>query len=158
MKYKKTIIFLIVAIFIFSITAVSASDMNDTAIDSDDTSQMELSTINEADNLKTREENTTLTCTNNVESVSMGIDSAVIGADTGTYSSLAEEIGHGGDIKLQHTYYTYDTGKTITIIVDNSIIDGKGAVIDMAGSTTQAFYVTASGVTIIGSDGVCDTF
>ncbi len=53
-----------VAIFIFSITAVSASDMNDTAINSDDTSQMELSTINEADNLMTSEENITLAYTN----------------------------------------------------------------------------------------------
>ncbi len=47
MKYKKTIIFLMVAIFIFSITAVSASDMNDTAIYSEDTSQIGLSTSNE---------------------------------------------------------------------------------------------------------------
>ena len=63
MEYKKTIIFLIVAIFIFSITAVSASDINDTAINSDDTSQIELTTSNEADNLMTSEENTTLAYT-----------------------------------------------------------------------------------------------
>lgn len=86
MECRKTIIFLMFAIFIFSFTTVSASDMNDTAIDSDDTSQMGLSASNEmdADNLKTSEENTTLTYTNNVESVGMEIDSAVMSADTGT--------------------------------------------------------------------------
>ncbi len=48
--------------FIFSITTVSASDMNNTAINGDDTTQMELSTSNEmdVDNLKSNEENTTL--------------------------------------------------------------------------------------------------
>ena len=138
------------AIFIFSFTTVSASDMNDTAIDSDDTSQMELSASNEmdADNLKLSEENTTITYANNVESVSGKIDSAVMGADTGTYSGLSEEIGHGGNIELKHAYYTYDTGENIEITVDNSVIDGKGAVIDMAGSYVRAFYVSGSGVII----------
>ena len=47
MEYRKTIIFLIFAIFIFSFTAISASDMNDTVINSDDTSQIGLSAIND---------------------------------------------------------------------------------------------------------------
>ncbi len=141
MKYRKTIIFLIFAIFIFSFTAVSASDMNDTAIDSDDISQTELSASSNLDNLKSSEENITLAYTNNVESVGVGIDSEVLSDDTGTYSGLTEEIGTGGKIELQHTYYTYDTGKNIKITVDNSVINGKGAVIDMKGSTIGAFTV-----------------
>ena len=148
MKYRKTIIFLIVAIFIFSITAVSASDMNDTAINSDDTSQMGLTASNNVDNLKLSEENTTPVYANNVESVGDGIDSTVMSEGFGTYSGLAEEIGHGGNIELKHAYYTYNTGYTIDIRVDYSVIDGRGAVIDMAGSYVRAFYVSGSGVII----------
>ncbi len=99
------------------------------------------------DNLKLSEENNTLVYANNVESTGVGIDSEVMSADIGTYSGLAEEIGHGRDIKLQHAYYTYDTGNTIEITVDNSVIDGKGAVIDMAGSNIRAFTVSAFSVT-----------
>ncbi len=134
--------------FIVSITAVSASDVNDTGIDSEDISQMRLSANCDVDNLKLSEENTTLVYVNNVESVGEGIDSEVLSADTGTYSGLSKEIGHGGNIELKHDYYTYDTGETITITVDNSVIDGNGAVIDMMGSNIQALKVKASGVTI----------
>ncbi len=52
------------------------------------------------------------------------------------------------NVELQHDYYTYDTGDTISISVEDSVIDGKGAVIDMAGSNIRAFTVSASGVTI----------
>ena len=68
----------------------------------------------------------------------------------GNYSGLSSEIGSGGSyIGLQHDYYSYDgSNDTIEITVADSVIDGKGAVIDMAGSTIQAFKVSASGVTI----------
>ena len=151
MKYKKTIILLVLTIFIFGVASVCASDVNDTVIASEDTSQMGLSVGSEMDmdNLKTSEGNTTLTQTNNDESVSEEIDSEVLGADTGTYSGLSEEIGSGGNIELEHDYYNYDPGSTIEITVDNSVIDGKGAVIDMKESTNmRAFYVNAFGVTI----------
>ena len=141
---------LVLAIFIFGAASVCASDVNDTVIASEDTSQLELSAGSEldADNLKTSEKNTILTQTNNDESMSGEIDSEVLGADIGTYSGLSEEIGSGGNIELIHDYYTYDSGSTIEISDDNSVIDGKGAVIDMAGSNKQAFDVSASGVII----------
>ena len=70
-------------------------------------------------------------------------------ADSATYSDLAVEISQSGNIKLKHKNYTYNDGATtITITKDNKVIDGDGAVIDMKGSTIQAFDVTASGVTI----------
>ena len=62
------------------------------------------------------------------------------------YSCLAREIGSGGNIVLQFDHYTYDNGGTITI-TQGGVIDGRGAVIDMAGSNIRAFTVTASGVT-----------
>ena len=56
------------------------------------------------------------------------------------YSSLAREIASGGDnIVLKFDHYTYDNGSTITI-GHTCVIDGRGAVIDMAGSNIRAFY------------------
>ena len=73
----------------------------------------------------------------------------VLGVDEATYSNLSDEISAGGNVELQHDYYRCSGGEsTINISGDNRIIDGKGAVIDMAGSTIQAFNVVGSGVTI----------
>ena len=68
------------------------------------------------------------------------------------YSSLAREIASGGDnIVLKFDHYTYDNGSTITI-GHTCVIDGRGAVIDMAGSNIRAFYanveVTIKNLTI----------
>ncbi|WP_298501001.1 right-handed parallel beta-helix repeat-containing protein [uncultured Methanobrevibacter sp.] len=72
-----------------------------------------------------------------------------LGADEISFTVLADEISRGGNVELQHDYYICsDSESTITIIGDNRIIDGRGAVIDMAGTTIQAFYVEDSGVTI----------
>ena len=63
MKYKKIMLILITAIFLASIAGVCASDANDTAVASEDTSQIELSDSNKVieDNLQTSEENDELT-------------------------------------------------------------------------------------------------
>ena len=130
---------------------VGASDVNDTSIISLDTSQMESSAGNEieVDNLKTNEENNMLIKAKNNESLSGKIDSEILSVDMSIYSGLSDEIHSGGNIGLQHDYYTYDSGGTIYITVDNSVIDGKGAVIDMAESTNmRVFFVRASNVTI----------
>ncbi|WP_296808308.1 hypothetical protein [uncultured Methanobrevibacter sp.] len=72
----------------------------------------------------------------------------VLGIDTSTFSELSGEIGPGGNITLQHDYYNYDSGSTIDITIASSVIDGNGAIIDMAESDIQAFKVDASNVTI----------
>ena len=149
MDYKKSIIILILAIFLFSITSVCASDVNDTVMAGEDTSQMILSAGNEidVDNLKTGEENNILAQTGN-EPVGAGTDSEILGEDIGNYSGLSEEIKKGrGSIELEHKYYKYDNGPTIEI-TESMTIEGKGAVIDMGGSNIRVFNVTASGVTI----------
>ena len=58
--------------------------------------------------------------------------------ETGTFSQLVTEIGSGGNIVLSKKLYTYDSGSRIQITT-NSVIDGNGAVIDMAGSNIQVF-------------------
>ena len=69
------------------------------------------------------------------------------GNDVSNYSELSREIGSGGHIELQHNYYIYDSGDTITIS-NNSFIDGKGAIIDMAKSTIIAFNIAGNNITI----------
>jgi len=143
MKYGKSILILMFVIFLFTISAVNAIDVNDTLVSSENADQTTLSLNNEItyDNLQISEENNTLTETNNDEILGSFSES--------TYSELAREIGSGGNIVLSHNYYAYDSGSTITISVDNSVIDGNGAVIDMNGSSNmRALYVGASDVTI----------
>ncbi len=149
MEYKKTIILLILAIFLVSITGVCASEIDDT-IASDDTNAIELSSDNDIseDYLQLAQENNILK-SNDDESISEPADKDILRDNSANYSGLASEIGSGGNIELQYDYYAYDgSNDTIEITVANSIIDGKGAVIDMAGSTIRAFKVSASDVTI----------
>ena len=148
MKYKKSLLILITAIFLVSVAGVCASDANDTAIASDDSNQMELSSDSEIseDNLQTGEENSILT-QNDDETVSAESDSQTLGAGEGTFSDLRNEIGNGGDKNLSKSYYRYNSGNAIQIKTPG-VINGNGAIIDMAGATIRAFYVTVSNVTI----------
>ena len=151
MKYWKIIIVLVLAIFLFNITCVCASDI-DTPITSENTNQMELSVNDEmsTDNLQISEENDELTLDGNDKSVSAKTSTDVLSVDeNSTYSLLFNEISEVGNVKLSHKNYIYDgRNESITIIESNKVIDGNGAVIDMAGATIRAFNVNASGVTI----------
>ena len=63
MEYKKTIILLALAVFLLSITCVSASEIDNT-IASENANTIELSTDNDIkDNLQTSEENEALAST-----------------------------------------------------------------------------------------------
>jgi len=148
MKYKKTIILLALVVFLLSIAGVSASEIDNT-IASENANTIELSTDNDIkDNLQTSEENEALASTDYDEAIAQ-TDTEVLGADSATYSNLANEINQPGNITLTHKNYTYDKDATaITISEANKVIDGNGAIIDMNGSTIRAFTVTASGVTI----------
>ena len=135
-------------VFLLSIAGVSASEIDNT-IASENANTIELSTDNDIkDNLQTSEENMVFTSTDYDEALSAQTDTDVLGVDSATYSNLAEEIGHSGNIILTHKSYTYDGGEPIDISEDNKVIDGNGAVIDMNGSTIRAFTVYALGVTI----------
>ena len=139
--------FLILALF--SVSCIYASDVNDSLAAGEDTNQIELSDSDKVieDNLQTSEENEALASTDYDEAIAQ-TDTEILGADSATYSNLAEEISQPGNITLTHKNYTYDEGATIDISEDNKVIDGNGAVIDMAESTINAFYISASGVTI----------
>ena len=89
-----------------------------------------------------------ISASDNNEILSVEQYSDVLSNDPATFSQLRDEIGTGGNIVLKHDYYTYDSGGSIKIKRDGSVIDGNGAVIDMAGSTIRAFEVSASSATI----------
>ena len=143
MKFKKIMILLIMAVFLVSIASVCATDANDTMVASEDTSQIELSVNEEMsmDNLQTSEEK--LESGVDDESFSDKTDTELLGEAPATYSDLAEEINKPGNVTLTHKNYVYADGATpIVIDEDNKVIDGNGAVIDMAGSTIRAFKVS----------------
>ncbi|WP_296880795.1 right-handed parallel beta-helix repeat-containing protein [uncultured Methanobrevibacter sp.] len=152
MGYKKSLIMLVLVIFIFGVASVSASDVNDTIVAGEDTGQMELSAGDEmtVDNLQTSEESNILAQTDNEKTAGRVIDSKTLTAgEEGNYSQLREEIGSGGDKNLTKSYYKYYAGESSSISIKTSgIINGNGAIIDMAGSITPAFVVMALNVTI----------
>ena len=84
---------------------------------------------------------------NDNEIVSMDNAQEILGdGDSGNFSELITEIGFGGDKELSKKIYTYDSGDTIQINTSGTI-DGKGAVIDMAGSNITIFNITNASVT-----------
>ena len=134
MKRKTILILLALTIVFFSIASVSASDADDIAISDDDDGQIGLLTQIDNDDEILNEENAP----------------EVLGADEGNYSNLRDEIGNGGNINLARSYYQYTSGDGDSIkITSPCVIDGKGAVIDMAGAERiQAFLVSTDNVTI----------
>jgi len=139
---KKIFILLFFLIVLISMSAVSAADLDDNnqAVVSSDIGVEKLSVSNDVNSIDDLNED-------NDKLALSGTD--VLGTDNGNYSGLSEEIAKAGNVKLSYKNYVYDDSTdTIEITEDNKVIDGNGAVIDMAGSTIRAFTVSASGVTI----------
>ena len=137
MKYKKTMILLVLAIFIFGVASVCASDVNETTIATQEDNQMEL-TLTE-DEIQTNENDNMLTQTEDAEILTSG---------EGSYSDLRNDINSGGNLTKSHYRYNAGDGGTIEIYTPGVVINGNGAVIDMAGSNIRAFYIGNSDVTI----------
>ena len=134
MKFKKSMLILILAVFLISIAGVCASDVNDTQMASQDDAAIESTDENM---IMVEDIEPAVSTAENGEIVSAGVDDEIVGAENdleelsanpGTYSGLSSEIGSGGDIVLTHDYYTYDNGTTITISTSNSVIDGNGTI------------------------------
>ena len=150
MDYKKGIIVLLLAIFLFSITSVCASEIDD-SIASEDTNQIKLSDNDKVieDNVQTSEKNSILAQTNNVETLSAENDTEILHAKEGTYSDLSHDIHHNGGV-LTKSYYRYHEDDGLTIEIndgDGFTVNGNGAVIDMGSTYMQTFYVFSSNVT-----------
>ena len=128
MKIRYLLSFCLILLFLMSMSASSATE------DVNQTSGCDLLSTGLSD-----------------DAIGASNDLDVLCAGSGTYSELSNEIANlssAKSITLKYDYYEYDSGDTISIAVADSVIDGNGAVIDMAGSNIQAFNVSASGVTI----------
>ena len=149
MNYKKSIIIIILAIFLISIAAVSASDVNDTAIASEDTGEIDLSTNNvETDDLKTSPEDTPLTQTGNEEILSE--------PDDGSFHALQNKITNanpGETITLENNYtcednFINEVGNYGIIISKSLTIDGQGYTIDAQQKSRIFVVMSTANVTI----------
>ena len=127
---------MVFAIFICTVSATCAADANETTIATQEDNQMEL-TLTE-DEIQTNENDNMLTQTEDAEILTSG---------EGSYSDLRNDINSGGNLTKSHYRYIAGDGDTIEINTPG-VINGNGAVIDMAGSNIRAFYITASDVTI----------
>ena len=139
---KRGIILLFAICVLFVLSSVCAGDVDDVRVSSDNATAIELSQgVEITDEEISQTDDNEMLFSDNAEN-----DSNVLMADEGKYSDLASEIGNGGDKNLTYKHYTYDEGSTITISTAGTI-DGKGAVIDMAGSNIRVFQVNVDGVT-----------
>ena len=142
---KKGILILTMLILVlFSISCIYASDVNDTLAASEDTATIEMAQIDE---ITAGDTSQTVEQSDDDETVNAETDLDTLSAGNGNYSDLRTDIENGGG--LTKSYYRYYEGDGDTIeIRESMVINGNGAVIDMAGFNIRAFYINASDVTI----------
>ncbi len=144
---KKGILILTMLILaLFSVSCIYAADADDALASNEDTAAIEIAQI---DDIIVSDEIQAVEQSNDEELILEDNDVKELGAGEYNYTDLRNQIGTGGDINLVKGNYYYVDGDGDTIEISTSgVIDGNGAVIDMAGSNIRAFYVTASDVTI----------
>jgi predicted outer membrane repeat protein len=139
MKYRKTIILLIIAIFLFSIATVCASDVNETKIASESTIPIEMV---QSDEISVTDDNLASEQLNDEEILSQ--------ENAGTFFELQNNITtkYNGTLELDRNYEYSDSFDTNGIEIEQSItIDGKGHTIDAKGKS-RIFNITGNNVTI----------
>ena len=139
MKYKKSMIMLVLLIFIFAATSVCASDVNDTVIAGEDDSAVELPQ-DDGDGIISTDENELIGQTDN-ELISEG--------NSGTFAELQAYIkAAGSTLTLNKSYECEDGFDSEGIIIDKTItIDGQGFKIDAQGKS-RIFKITADNVVL----------
>ena len=139
MKYKKIMIMLVLAVFIFGAASVCASDVDDTVIAREDDSIVELSQA-DADEIMLTDENELISQTDN------GLISE---GNSGTFAELQANINaltNGSTITLNKNYECEDGFDGEGILIDKSItIDGQGNKINAQGKS-RIFRITADNV------------
>uniref|UniRef100_UPI00388D5DD4 right-handed parallel beta-helix repeat-containing protein n=1 Tax=Methanobrevibacter sp. TaxID=66852 RepID=UPI00388D5DD4 len=152
MKFKKSMLILILAVFLISIAGVCASDVNDTEMASQDSTTVELAQIDENDDISSADESQVVGQTDNQE---------IISADgNGTFAELESEIrsGYNSIITLGRDYEYEGSGYSSGIAITESItIDGQGHTINSKGKVNifnvQADNVIIKNITFISSGG-----
>ena len=141
MKYKKSMIMLVLLIFIFGAASVCAGDVNDTVIASEDDSAVELSQAG-TDEIVSTDENELISQTDN-ELIHEG--------NSGTFAELQANItqaAEGSALTLNKNYKCEDGFDSEGICIDKSItIDGNGFIID-AQEKSRIFKIIAENVVL----------
>ena len=151
MGYKKSIILIILVIFLFSIAGVCASDVNDMPIASEDANQMELSSNNEIteDNLQTSEENTTLAQANDNECVIAEKTISNMKYPM-TFTQLEKDINESQntfEILYDYTFNNESDDGQVVIKKSNFAINGNNHIVDGNGQS-GILKITGNNVTI----------
>jgi predicted outer membrane repeat protein len=141
MEYKKSMIIIILAIFLFSIASVCASDTNDTAIASEDTTAIELS---QSDEMTASDDSNVMEQIDDEELIleDNDVDKPILGekASTGSFTDLNDLINnqyYSNDTITLSCNYTFngtdddDSGFIHGIGINRGVtIDGNGCTID----------------------------
>ena len=140
MKYKKSMIMLVLVIFIFGVASVCASDVNDTVIAGEDDSAVELPQA-DGDGIISTDENELIGQSENDEPISEG--------NGGTFAELQAYINAAGStLTLNKSYECEDGFDSEGILIDKTItIDGQGFKID-AQKKSRIFNITAENVVL----------
>ena len=133
MKYKKILMILMLAIFIFGVASVCASDVNDTVMACTDDSAIELSQADAGEN----------------ELISQTDNELIIEGNGGTFAELQANItaaSEGSTLTLNKDYECEDGFDIEGILIDKPLtIDGNGSKIDAQGKS-RIFKITAENV------------
>ncbi|WP_298520798.1 right-handed parallel beta-helix repeat-containing protein [uncultured Methanobrevibacter sp.] len=140
MEFKKSMIIIMLAVFFISIANVSASDANETAIATDQTTTIEIF------------QNEEISLNDNNQAIGQSNDKEIISqANTGTFTDLQNNIAAtspNSTLELDRNYEYNDDFDTKGITIDRTItIDGKGHTIDAKGQA-RVFNIRTSDVTI----------
>ena len=139
MHKSQIIILCIILCLIASVSAVSATDMNDTQYGENN----ELLAIDSA--------NENLTVNNQMDEILTNENSEILGASEGTFEELRSllEGSQSSPISLQNDYIfsAGDSSNRINISAENLEINGNGHIIDAKGQTS-IFEITSNNVTL----------
>ena len=161
MKYKKSLIIIILAIFLISIAGVCASDVDNTAITSEDNTEIELSQSDETDEISVTDDSPVIEQSTNEEKLTAGNiwyvnSSAANGAGTSEnpFNNLKDTLDASGDndvIKIASGTYAGENN-TYLIINKNLTFEryGEGDVIFDGGNTNGIWEIQAKSINITG--------
>ena len=132
MKIKEIIILCLIVCFIFSISSVSAVD-----VDSDDTNNTALTTA-DSDVVKK---------SNDLSTISLPENTTLLGDGEGSFSDLSGHLNGDYTLDKDYKYSSSDTAYISGITIDQSItIDGKGHSID--GDNQARIFNIAEGASV----------
>lgn len=139
---KRVLICTLIILSFISMSCICAVDVNDDAVASQNSTAIDLTQIDENDEISLPDESQVVGQTDDQEMISADVK--------GTFAELESEIqnGYGSTITLGRNYEYEGTGYSDGITINNPItIDGKGHIIDAKGKA-RIFDIKSDNVII----------